>query len=168
MRGKQLARTCGIACRVRQTRKRPLGTKLPACSRDAGGGTVCCRDSDNKAAQALGGAAQVAGAVGAVGTAADMLSESANNAEAMAEAYGVPVPNIKKKSVACAIVPVSGFSLRYTSRNTPRGSQETKQEKIALAAEQIDTAANALAPVCERGFGTTTCMREVQKITAIT
>ena len=62
--------------------------------------------SDNKAAQALGGAAQVAGAVGAVSTAADMLSESANNAEAMADAYGVPVPNIKKQLIAFSIVPV--------------------------------------------------------------
>ena len=106
------------------------------------------QNSDNKAAQALGGAAQVAGAIGAVGTAADMLSESANNAEAMAKAYGVPIPNIKKKLVACAIVPVLALIAVYVPQYA-QGNQET-QEKIALAAEQIDIAANALAPVCQR------------------
>ena len=104
--------------------------------------------SDNKAAQALGGAAQVAGAVGAVSTAADMLSESANNAEAMADAYGVPVPNIKKQLIAFSIVPVLVLIAIYIPQYA-QGSQET-QEKIALAAEQIDTAENALAQVCER------------------
>ena len=106
------------------------------------------QNSDNKAAQALGGAAQVAGAIGAVGTAADMLSESANNAEAMAKAYGVPIPNIKKKLVACAIVPVLVLIAVYVPQYA-QGNQAT-QEKIALAAEQIDIAANALAPVCQR------------------
>ena len=104
--------------------------------------------SDNKAAQALGGAAHVAGAVGTVSTAADMLSESANNAEAMAKAYGVPVPNIKKQLVAFSIVPVLVLVAAYVPQYV-QGNQET-QEKIALAAEQIDLAANALAPVCER------------------
>ena len=106
------------------------------------------QNSDNKAAQALGSAAQVAGAIGAVGTAADMLSESANNAEAMAKAYGIPIPNIKKKLVACAIVPVLVLIAVYVPQYA-QGNQET-QEKIALAAEQIDIAANALAPVCQR------------------
>ena len=104
--------------------------------------------SDNKAAQAVGGAAQVAGAVGAVSTAADMLSESANNAEAMAKAYGVPIPDIKKQLIAFAIVPVLILIAIYIPQYA-QGSQAT-QEKIALAAEQIDLAANALAPVCER------------------
>ena len=111
--------------------------------------------SDNKAAQAVGGAAQavggaaqVAGAVGAVSTAADMLSESANNAEAMADAYGVPVPNIKKQLIAFSIVPVLVLVAIYIPQYA-QGSQET-QEKIALAAEQIEMTENALAQVCER------------------
>ena len=104
--------------------------------------------SDNKAAQALGGAAQVAGAVGAVSTAADMLSESANNAEAMADAYGVPVPNIKKQLIAFSIVPVLVLIAIYIPQYA-QGSQEA-QEKIALAAEQIDMTENALKQVCER------------------
>lgn len=104
--------------------------------------------SDDKAAQALGGAAQVAGAVGAVSTAADMLSESANNAEAMADAYGVPVPNIKKQLIAFSIVPVLVLIAIYIPQYA-QGSQEA-QEKIALAAEQIDMTENALEQVCER------------------
>ena len=103
--------------------------------------------SDNKAAQALGDAAQVAGAVGAVSAAADMLSESANNAEAMADAYGVPVPNIKKQLIAFSIVPVLVLIAIYIPQYA-QGSQET-QAKIALAAEQIDMAENALEQVCE-------------------
>ena len=106
------------------------------------------QNSNNKAAQALGGAAQVAGAVGAVSTAADMLSESANNAEAMAKAYGIPIPDIKKQLIAFAIVPVLVLIAVYVPQYV-QGNQET-QEKIALAAEQINLAANALAPVCER------------------
>ena len=104
--------------------------------------------SDNKAAQNLGGAAQVAGAVGAVSTAAGMLSESANNAEAMAEAYGVSVPNIKKQLIAFTIVPVLILIAIYLPQYA-QGSQET-QEKIALASEQIEVTENALAQVCER------------------
>ncbi len=106
------------------------------------------QNSDNETAQALGGAAQVAGAVGAVGTAADMLSESANNAEAMAEAYSVPVPSIRKKLVAFSIVPVLLLVAVYIPQYA-QANQDT-QEKIALAAEQIDTAENVLAQVCER------------------
>lgn len=106
------------------------------------------QNSDNKMAQALGGAAQVAGAVGAVGTAADMLSESASNAEAMADAYGVPVPNIKKQLIAFSIVPVLVLVAVYIPQYA-QGNQDT-QKKIAVAAEQIDTAENALAQACER------------------
>lgn len=77
-----------------------------------------------------------------------MLSESANNAEAMADAYGVPVPNIKKQLIAFSIVPVLVLIAIYIPQYA-QGSQET-QEKIALTAEQIDMAENALAQVCER------------------
>lgn len=77
-----------------------------------------------------------------------MLSESANNAEAMADAYGVPVPNIKKQLIAFSIVTVLVLIAIYIPQYV-QGSQET-QEKIALAAEQIDMAENALEQVCER------------------
>ena len=131
---------------VRQTQSDRSAQVVGVLAAQAAGRML--QNSDNKAAQALGGAAQVAGAVGAVSTAADMLSESANNAEAMAKAYGVPIPDIKKQLIAFAIVPVLILIAIYIPQYA-QGSQAT-QEKIALAAEQIDLAANALAPVCER------------------
>ena len=131
---------------VRQTQKDRSAQVAGVLATQAAGRML--QNRDNKAAQALGGAAQVAGAVGAVSTAADMLSESANNAEAMAKAYGVPIPDIKKQLIAFAIVPILILIAIYIPQYA-QGSQET-QEKIALAAEQIDLAANALAPVCER------------------
>ena len=131
---------------VRQTQKDRSAQVVGVLAAQAAGRML--QNSDNKAAQAFGGAAQVAGAVGAVSTAADMLSESANNAEAMAKAYGVPIPDIKKQLIAFAIVPVLILIAIYIPQYA-QGSQAT-QEKIALAAEQIDLAANALAPVCER------------------
>ena len=48
------------------------------------------KNSDNETARNVGGAAEVAAAVGAVATAADVLAESFANAKAMAEACGVP------------------------------------------------------------------------------
>ena len=91
------------------------------------------QNSDNKMAQALGGAAQVAGAVGAVGTTADMLSESASNAEAMADAYGVPVPNIKKQlSNLQRIRDNHGDQLfrRGRYRREPRGKPEPSRARL--------------------------------------
>lgn len=64
------------------------------------------KNSDNDLARNLGGAAEVAGAVGAVATAADVLAETASNAEAMANACGVTIPSVKKQIIALAVVPV--------------------------------------------------------------
>lgn len=103
------------------------------------------QNSDNITAQNLGGAIQVAGAVGAVTTAADMLLESTSNAGAMTEAYGVSIPNIKKQLIAFAIVSVLALIVIYVPQYA-QTSQET-QEKITLAAERIDEAKYALEPV---------------------
>lgn len=48
--------------------------------------------SQNKTVRGVGTAAEVAGAIGAVATAGAMNAEIAHNAQAMAEAYGVPSP----------------------------------------------------------------------------
>lgn len=87
------------------------------------------KNSDNETARNLGGAAEVAAAVGAVATAADVLTESFANARAMAEACGVPVPRAKSgssrlwrcPSQSCA-APISRSWRRETSRcrRTPR------------------------------------------------
>lgn len=81
------------------------------------------KNSDNETARNLGGAAEVAAAVGAVATAADVLTESFANAKAMAEACGVPILRAKSgssrlwrcPSQSCA-VPISRSWHRETSR----------------------------------------------------
>lgn len=65
------------------------------------------KNSDSDATRGLGDAAEIAGAVGAIATAADILSEISGNAEAMAEAYGLPVPNAKKQLIAFVAVPIA-------------------------------------------------------------
>ena len=87
------------------------------------------KNSDNETARNLGGAAEVAAAVGAVATAADVLAESFANAKAMAEPVACLSPVQKSgssrlwhcPSQSCA-VPISRSWRRETSRcnRTPR------------------------------------------------
>lgn len=106
------------------------------------------KNSDNDVARNLGGAAEIAGAVGAVATAADVLAETSSNAEAMANAYGVTIPNVKKQIIALAAVPavvlIGVYIPQYVQGNTEL------QARKAAAAEQLAIAQNALEPVCER------------------
>lgn len=106
------------------------------------------KNSDNDVARNLGGAAEIAGTVGAVATAADVLAETSSNAEAMANAYGVTIPNVKKQIIALAAVPavvlIGVYIPQYVQGNTEL------QARKAAAAEQLAIAQNALEPVCER------------------
>ena len=62
--------------------------------------------SSRKGVRTAGAAAEVAGAIGAVATASTMSVELAANAEAMAEAYHVPVPDTKKLRLALILIPL--------------------------------------------------------------
>lgn len=106
------------------------------------------KNSDNDVARNLGGAAEIAGAVGAVATAADVLAETSSNAEAMANAYGVAVPSAKKQIIALIAVPVIVLLGAYIPQFV-QGSSELQARK-AVAAEQLAIAQEALEPVCER------------------
>ena len=106
------------------------------------------KDSDNDVARNLGGAAEIAGAVGAVATAADVLAETSSNAEAMANAYGVTIPSAKKQIIALIVVPVIVLLGAYIPQYI-QGSSELQARKAA-AAEQLTIAQDALEPVCER------------------
>ena len=106
------------------------------------------KNSDNDVARNLGGAAEIAGAVGAVATAADVLAETSSNAEAMANAYGVTIPNVKKQIIALAAVPAVVLIGVYIPQYV-QGNIELQARKAA-AAEQLAIAQNALEPVCER------------------
>ena len=106
------------------------------------------KNSDNDVARNLGGTAEIAGAVGAVAAAADVLAETSSNAEAMANAYGVTIPNVKNQIIALAVVPavvlIGVYIPQYVQGNTEL------QARKAAAAEQLAIAQNALEPVCER------------------
>ena len=106
------------------------------------------KNSDNDIARNLGGAAEIAGAVGAVATAADVLAETSSNAEAMASAYGIAIPSAKKQIIALIVVPVIVLLGSYIPQFI-QGSSELQARKAA-AAEQLAIAQDALEPVCER------------------
>lgn len=92
--------------------------------------------------------AEVAGAVGAVATAADVLAETSSNAEAMANAYGVTIPSVKKQIIALAVLPAIVLLGVYIPQFV-QGNNELQARKAA-AAEQLAIAQDALEPVCER------------------
>lgn len=106
------------------------------------------KDSDNDVVRNLGGAAEIAGAVGAVATAADVLAETSSNAEAMATACGVAIPSVKKQIIALIVAPVIVLLGVYIPQYV-QGNSELQARKAA-AAEQLAIAQRALEPVCER------------------
>ena len=105
------------------------------------------KNSDNETARNLGGAAEVAAAVGAVATAADVLTESFANAKAMAEACGLPIPRAKKWIIALVALPLAIVCGAYIPQ-LAQGNTEM-QENAAAAAEQIAIARKTLEPACE-------------------
>lgn len=145
MRGKQW-RSLQERLRVPQTETDRSAQVAGVLAAQAAGRLL--KNSDSDAARGLGGAAEIAGAVGAVATAADILSEISGNAEAMAEAYGLPVPSAKKQLIAFVALPVAVTVGVYVPQFA-RGSQEL-QARTAAAAEQLALAEAAFGPVCER------------------
>lgn len=103
------------------------------------------KNSDNDVARNLGGAAEVASAVGAVATAADVLAETSSNAEAMANAYDVTIPSVKKQIIALAVAPAIVLLGVYIPQFV-QGNNELQVRKAA-AAEQLAIAQDALEPV---------------------
>lgn len=104
--------------------------------------------SDNQVVSGVGTAMEVAGAVGTVATAVDMLGEAGNNAEAMAAAYRVTVPNIKGKLIAFALIPLSVAIGIYIPQYVD-GSR-AMQEQAAASAKAVDGVKTALETVCEQ------------------
>lgn len=103
------------------------------------------KNSDNETARNLGGAAEVAAAVGAVATAADVLTESFANAKAMAEACGLPIPRAKKWIIALVALPLAIACGAYI----PQLAQGNTEMQENAAAEQIAIARKTLEPACE-------------------
>ena len=103
------------------------------------------KNSDNETARNLGSAAEVAAAVGAVATAADVLTESFANAKAMAEACGLPIPRAKKWIIALVALPLAIVCGAYI----PQLAQGNTEMQEKAAAEQIAIARKTLEPACE-------------------
>lgn len=107
------------------------------------------KNSDNATVRNLGGAAEVAAAVGAVATAADVLTESYANAKAMAEAYSVPIPRAKKWIIALVALPLAIVCGAYIPQLAQGNIEMQENAAAAAAAEQIAIARKTLEPACE-------------------
>ena len=90
-------------------------------------------------------AMQVAGAVSTVSTSIDMLSEAGSNAENMAHAYRIPIPDIKKQLIAFAVIPILIVVGTYIPQYI-KGKQAMDQ-RIAASAKQVEIVKKALEPV---------------------
>lgn len=103
--------------------------------------------SQNKTVRGAGTAAQVAGAVGAVATAGAMSAEIAHNAQAMAEAYGVPLPRTKGLRTVLVLLPlvilIGTYIPQYSHAHT------AMQQNTLLVSQRIEEITKALDPVCE-------------------
>ena len=104
--------------------------------------------SDNQVVSGVGTAMEVAGAVGTVATAVDMLGEAGSNAEAMAAAYRVTVPDIRGKLIAFALIPlfvaIGIYIPQYAAGN------RAMQEQAAASAKAVNDVKSALETVCEQ------------------
>lgn len=103
--------------------------------------------SQNKTVRGAGTAAQVAGAVGAVATAGAMSAEIAHNAQAMAKAYGVPLPRTKGLRTVLVLLPlvilIGTYIPQYSHAHT------AMQQNTLLVSQRIEEITKALDPVCE-------------------
>ena len=77
-----------------------------------------------------------------------VLAETSSNAEAMANAYDVTIPSVKKQIIALAVAPAIVLLGVYIPQFV-QGNNELQVRKAA-AAEQLAIAQDALEPVCER------------------
>ena len=144
MRGRQW-RELQARLQVKQTEKDRSGQVAGTLAMQASSRLL--KNSNNDTAKHIGGAMEVAGAVSAVATASDVLSETWMNAEEMANTYGVRIPKIKKWIVGLGVLPVLIVIGVYIPQYM-QGRQDMK-ESIAVCTERIETVKEALAPVCE-------------------
>ena len=98
--------------------------------------------SDNETAKGLGDVAAVAGAAATAAVAAEQLSEIGGNAEAMANAYGVPIPDTKRALLAMIVMPVLVMAAIYSARYL--SATESMQKSQVAAAAQIELLTTAL------------------------
>ena len=126
--------------RVQQTAEDRSAETAAALGLSAAGSLL--NHSDNETAKGLGDVAAVAGAAATAAVAAEQLSEIGGNAEAMANAYGVPIPDTKRALIAVAVAPVLVMVTIYGARYL--SATESMQKSQAAAAAQIELLTTAL------------------------
>ncbi|MDO4849494.1 MAG: hypothetical protein Q4B45_06980 [Coriobacteriia bacterium] len=142
--------------RVRQTEEDRSAEIAGALALSAAGRLLS--DSDNEAAQDLGGLASVAGAAATAAVAAEQLAEISGNAEAVAEAYGVTVPDTKRALIAMVaasvLVTAAAYGARYLS------ASESMQKSQVAASAQVELLTSAFE---EAGLATATVGNPAEK-----
>ena len=126
--------------RVQQTAEDRSAETAAALGLSAAG--TLLSHSDNETAKGLGDVAAVAGAAATAAVAAEQLSEIGGNAEAMANAYGVPIPDTKRALIAVAVAPVLVMAAIYSARYL--SATESMQKSQVAAAAQIELLTTAL------------------------
>ena len=126
--------------RVQQTAEDRSAETAAALGLSAAGSLL--NHSDNETAKGLGDVAAVAGAAATAAVAAEQLSEIGGNAEAMANAYGVPIPDTKRALLAMIVMPVLVMVTIYGARYL--SATESMQKSQAAAAAQIELLTTAL------------------------
>ena len=126
--------------RVQQTAEDRSAETAAALGLSAAGSLL--NHSDNETAKGLGDVAAVAGAAATAAVAAEQLSEIGGNAEAMANAYGVPIPDTKRALLAMIVMPVLVMVTIYGARYL--SATESMQKSQAAAAPQIELLTTAL------------------------
>ena len=126
--------------RVQQTAEDRSAETAAALGLRAAGSLL--NHSDNETAKGLGDVAAVAGAAATAAVAAEQLSEIGGNAEAMANAYGVPIPDTKRALLAMIVMPVLVMVTIYGARYL--SATESMQKSQAAAAAQIELLTTAL------------------------
>lgn len=144
MMGKQW-KELQIRLKVKQDESDYSGQVAGAVGMQAAGRLL--ENSSNNTVKNAGKAFEIAGAVDTMATASEMLSQSQINAEAMANAYGVHIPKVKKQLTVFAILPVLILIGSYIPQYM-KGNQ-TMENNIAASAKRIEAVKKALDPVCE-------------------
>lgn len=130
---------------VRQRQSNHSGAIAGSLATGAAGRLM--QKSRNKTIRGAGTAAEVAGAIGAVAAAAAISSELSCNAQAMAEAYRIPVPNTKKVRIALVLVPLLALIGSYIPQYAHAAA--VMRENTVLVSQRIEAVSAALEPVCE-------------------
>ena len=126
--------------RVQQTAEDRSAETAAALGLSAAGSLL--NHSDNETDKGLGDVAAVAGAAATAAVAAEQLSEIGGNVEAMANAYGVPIPDTKRALLAMIVMPVLVMVTIYGARYL--SATESMQKSQVAAAAQIELLTTAL------------------------